>query len=483
MLTRRSRPNLAGRTAATQGPLGMLNRLSLRRRVLLLSGIALLLGLGVGVAGFALLLDRMIDRAAASAAQEQSVHLAQFISYGDVKAVDAVQDEPSKGSVLQLLDMNGQVVAASDREGRARQIGTATPAVGHSVTEEVSGFGPDKDDYIVVARGIQDPQGHTYVLIVATPLDVENTTLWSATVLLGLGTLTLVGLMLLLIKRIIDGALKPVEQIRSHVERIRDARRPELLPVPPTGDEIARLAETMNAMLARLDRADASVRTFVSDASHELRSPLATMRVALEAPSAQEDLLLFTERDAVMYHEVIRMQLLVDDLLTLARADDDALALAVDEVDVDDLLHQEVRRLRATADHPIVADINAARVQGDSARLAQVLRNLIDNANRHTTNRVQLSVDTVAGWVVLRVDNDGAPIPVAERESVFDRFTRLEAARERDRGGSGLGLAIARTIVEAHHGTIRAGETPQGTCRFEVRLPAVWEPEPIGREV
>jgi signal transduction histidine kinase len=178
------------------------------------------------------------------------------------------------------------------------------------------------------------------------------------------------------------------------------------------------------------------------------------------------------ERDDLIRSEVLRMQRLVDDLLTLARADD-GVPLAFEEVDVDDIVDAEVRRLRATGDGPVRASIEAARVVGDRARLEQVVRNLVDNAARHTVGTITLSVSTRGDWVVLQVDNDGPPIPLADRDAVFERFRRLQESRERHTGGSGLGLAIARTLVVAHGGEVVATQTPSGQCRFEVRLPSV----------
>ena len=120
----------------------------------------------------------------------------------------------------------------------------------------------------------------------------------------------------------------------------------------------------------------------------------------------------------------------------------------------------------------VEANIAAARVLGDPIRLEQMVRNLVDNAVRHTTGRVALSVGTESGQVVVRVDNDGPPIPEDDRDSVFERFTRLQESRHRDTGGSGLGLAIVRTVAEAHGGTAITTQTSEGSCRFEVRLPA-----------
>ena len=172
--------------------------------------------------------------------------------------------------------------------------------------------------------------------------------------------------------------------------------------------------------------------------------------------------------------EVLRLQSLVEDLLTLAKADDQGVPLTIEEVDLDDIVDVEVKRLRATASCPVRAHIEPAQVLGDGGRLAQTLRNLVDNAVRHTTGGVWVVMDTSRpGWVSVHVDNDGDPIPEAERERVFERFARLDSARARDRGGSGLGLAIARSFAGAHGGTVTTGESAEGRCRFTVTLPTI----------
>jgi signal transduction histidine kinase len=141
------------------------------------------------------------------------------------------------------------------------------------------------------------------------------------------------------------------------------------------------------------------------------------------------------------------------------------------EVDLDDLALAEaagVRREGLTVD---VSGVGAGRVVGDRAALAQVVRNLVDNAARHARTRVELHVGVADGWVELRVDDDGDGVPAEERERVFERFVRLDEARSRDAGGSGLGLAIVREIVSAHGGTSTARESSLGGASFVVRLP------------
>ncbi len=441
---------------------------SLQRRVLVVTAAVATTVLVLGLTAFALTLDRILYTSAQDAARVQAAQVAQVVGKGEAPAQAALREIPGQGSILQIIERGGGIVAASEVAQRT-PITKLRPAPGSVAVDQVTGIpGESGEPHAIVAQGVRDPTGTEFVVVVGTPLDVATETVQVATGLLAVGATALLVLLLVLIWRILRQALQPVERIRSEVARITQVRGRDHLTVPPSGDEIARLAETMNLMLDRLSQADATTRRFVSDASHELRSPLATIIAAIDvaARTTTPD----PARDEVISSEALRMQRLVDDLLTLAKADD-GLPLSLQEVDVDDLVDVEVRRLRATVQFPVTASIAAARVTGDPARLSQAIRNLVDNAARHTTGGVDLGVDVDAGEVVVTVDNDGSPIPERERQRVFDRFARLEQARERDRGGSGLGLAIVRTVVEAHGGTVLAGVTPAGQCRFEIRLP------------
>lgn len=449
---------------------------SLRRSMMTLSAVALVVVLVVGGLAFVLTLTSVLRTTAQDAAHTQAEQVAGSISSGEISGQEAVQTAPARGSSIQLLDAEGVVIASSDPAAATGALSNARPAPGQVQEQMRTGVPGEEDDpYVVVTRGVATDDGEQ-VLVVASPLDVESTTVRTATALLAVGAVLLIVVLLWLIHRVIGQALRPVERIRQEVSRIRQARTTDRVTVPPTGDEIARLASTMNEMLDRLEGADAQMRQFVSDASHELRSPLATIRAAMEigpGHSATQAV----ERDAIVIDEVLRMQHLVEDLLTLAKADDRGLATAREEVDLDDIVDREVRRLRATSTHPVAAHIEPARVLGDEARLTQVLRNLTDNADHHTRGTITVSVCTRGQEVLLQVDNQGPPIPPKQRETIFERFTRLEDSRARDHGGSGLGLAICRSLVAGHGGTVRATETPNGECRFEMRLPAAQSAE------
>ncbi|MDY7088272.1 MAG: HAMP domain-containing sensor histidine kinase [Actinomycetota bacterium] len=266
-------------------------------------------------------------------------------------------------------------------------------------------------------------------------------------------------------------ALAPVERIRREVEEITGDRLDRRVPEPEARDEIGRLARTMNRMLGRLQDSRDRQREFVADASHELRSPVAGIRQAAEVARAHPGALPDGELAATVLEETARLQRLVDQLLLLTRADDGGARRAHHDIDLDDLALSEAKRLSRTGLKVDTAGVGAGRVRGDSAALAQLLRNLTDNAARHATTTVAISVRTASGAVELTVDDDGPGIPADQRERVFDRFVRLDEARARDDGGSGLGLAIVRAIVTAHSGVVTASTSDLGGARFTVRFP------------
>jgi len=227
----------------------------------------------------------------------------------------------------------------------------------------------------------------------------------------------------------------------------------------------------MNRMLDRLDASATAQRRFVSDASHELRSPLATMRQHAELARAHPDATSLDDLAEVVTEEGARMQDLVEGLLVLARLDEQAPSQR-GVVDLDDLALAEVSRLRAAGVSVDGSAITAVQVMGDERLLGRIARNLADNAARHAASRIAVGVARDGADAVLTVDDDGSGIPASERERVFERFVRLDEGRARDAGGSGLGLAIVSGVVRASGGTVSVGESRLGGARFTVRLPA-----------
>ncbi len=247
---------------------------------------------------------------------------------------------------------------------------------------------------------------------------------------------------------------------------------PRLESSPAAPAELRALAEAFNHMLDRLDRAFARQRQFVSDASHELRSPLTAIRGQLEvlarneSPSVEE----IRRVEALTMMEMRRVERLVDDLLALARLDE-GVGPALREV-------PSVPFLRGLAEgthgRPVeVGELAEGSVRIDPDLIAQVVRNLLDNSRRHAgpSGRVAISARADGTSLVVSVEDDGPGIPPQQRERVFDRFHRNEPSRDRASGGSGLGLGIARSIVELHGGRIGIDDSPLGGARVSFRLP------------
>ncbi|MDQ4057787.1 MAG: HAMP domain-containing histidine kinase, partial [Actinomycetota bacterium] len=270
---------------------------------------------------------------------------------------------------------------------------------------------------------------------------------------------------------VVGRALRWVESIRSQVAEISGSELHRRVPDPPGKDEIARLAETMNSMLARLEDDQKRSRRFVSDASHELRSPVATIRNQAEVAIAHPRRTGVEELAQGVLAEDLRLEKLVDDLLALAR-NDEARTRADVPVDLDDMVLEEAQRLRSTTTLNVnSAAVSGGRTMGDNSQLRRVVRNLADNAAQHATSAVTFSLLEQDGRVVLIVEDDGPGIPLDQRQMVFQRFTRLDAARDRERGGAGLGLAIVKETIRRHDGTVDVARSPLGGARFEIRLP------------
>jgi signal transduction histidine kinase len=272
-------------------------------------------------------------------------------------------------------------------------------------------------------------------------------------------------------------SMRSVDAIRSRVAEISTSDLTERVPVPESRDEIAALAETMNEMLARIEAGHAAQKRFVGDASHELRSPLATIISALEVAVAHPELLDKDLAAGTLIPEAHRMQALVDDLLLLARADERGLAIRSEDVDLDDLVEAEAQRLRRETSLEVDTDLTPTRVVGDATALSRVLRNLLDNAERHAASRVEVAVQPCGDHAVVTAADDGPGIPLPDRDRVFDRFVRLDPDRARSGGGAGLGLAIVREIVAAHHGSVAIDDRPSGGTRVTVQLPVVKAPD------
>jgi signal transduction histidine kinase len=274
---------------------------------------------------------------------------------------------------------------------------------------------------------------------------------------------------------VVGRALRPVEKIRHAVTDITSADLTQRVPDPGTPDEVGRLAQTMNDMLARLEESTHRQRRFVADASHELRSPLAAIRTTLEVGLAHPDRAPWPAIAERAAQQSVRLEGLIQQLLLLARADERLLAASQHPVDIGQLLNDT---RAGTLTHHLdlqVRVVDKAVVLGNPEHLGRLFRNVIDNAVRHAHSSVLVTATVAAGTVQVEIVDDGPGIPVADRERVFDRFVRLDSSRDRSTGTAGLGLAIAREIAVAHHGQITISGKPGSGARVLIRLPSATE--------
>lgn len=439
-------------------------RMGVRGRITLAAASIVALALLLGAVGFhAILRASLLEGVRAAAEQDASVLASQVEERGAGALGDLGELDDER--LVQLVDGSGAVVTASE------------DAPGSAVAAR-NGDGPtvrvDDETYVVVVEETDDDAGGDLLVIVGRSTESAEETLATVAQLLAISVPLLVALVALTTWLVVGRALAPVERMRRQAAAVTATSLAERLDEPPTRDEIGRLARTLNGMLDRLQSAQATQRRFISDASHELKSPLATLRQYAEVARTHPERVSEQELGEVVLEEGARLERLVQGMLVLARADEGALRPEPVDVDLDDLLLEEARRMRGAGLAVDTSGVRATRVRGDAALLAQLVRNLVDNAARHARTGIALAVspDGSGGRVALTIDDDGDGIPLAERDRVFDRFVRLDDARARDTGGSGLGLSIAREIARAHGGDVRVEDAPSGGARLRVELPA-----------
>jgi signal transduction histidine kinase len=453
-------------------------RRSLRARLTLTAAA----GLAVALAGVAVLLitvlgislDRGLDDSARQTAQEVAAL---------VDASRLPNPVPAAGTaVVQVVGASGRIVAAS--AGADRLVPLLSPAQAASAARNRSGMMLDGRPYGLpeYLRVVAVPGERGETVIAAIPYDSVRDSLETVAHALVFGTPALLLLMTWVSWLITGSTLRPITGLRRGAEQVTATGVPCGLPVPEARDEVHSLAVTLNDMLSRLEAAQQRQRRLVSDTSHELRSPIASIRaqleVALDHPDSQE----WEQTAREVLADTLRLSRLAEDLLVLARLEERAglpaaripAAPAGPAVDLADLVTGVIAGY-AQARVPVSAGApEPAPVAGDGEALRRMLVNLIDNALRYARGRVEVAARPGGGWVLMTVTDDGPGIPAEDAERAFERFTTLDDARARSGGdddsGAGLGLAIVRATARAHGGTAWLEDAGPG-LRAAVRLP------------
>ena len=439
-------------------------RRSIRSRLSLIGTAILFAGLVIGALAFGQLFERQLvsnlDLSLGSLASDR----ANAIDAGLDPATQLETDQ--RETAVAVFDANGDLLANRGFVDPAQLDGIP---VGSPSTLTLEVVEPKENEVesselrVVAAR-----PGDTTV-VVASELEAVGRTVSEARALLAIGVplLTLIGGGLFWF--VIGRALSPVDRMRRDAQSIADLGDGQRVHDPESDDELGRLASTLNDMLERLDAGASSMRRFVSDASHEIRSPIANIRARVETSTADD----WEPVASDVIGEVERIEVIIDDLTYLARSDEGRVRQSLVRVELDDLLFAEAvrvqRRGMVSAD---ASDVEPVVVAGDRDQIARALRNIVDNAERHATTAIRLSVRSVdSNTARIEVDDDGPGIAADDRVRVFERFIRLDASRQRASGGTGLGLAIVSEIVALNRGTVSIEDAPLGGARLRIDLP------------
>ncbi len=438
-----------------------LERISLRGRLMTIGVLGVAGALVLGGVILYLVLATSLTRTVQSEALASAREVGLLVGSG--RTPDPV---PASGAqVVQVLSADNRVVTGSLTADRLTALVTpeekARAVAGNVVVVPGNRAGLSGSLQVSAVEAVSGTDRVTVVAALPTA-DLESATSTLRNLLFIVFPLLLL-VCALIAWRVIGAALRPVEELRSGASRIDGSSTDERLAVPPTGDEIAALATTLNEMLDRVATARRTQRAFVADAAHELRSPLATMRTQLEVATRLGE---GGRLPADQMPEVARLSALVEDLLLLARADDDRSARQVSAPVGLRRLVADVAGRYAAARVPVrwsVADrLGSVTVLASYDDLYRALTNLVDNAVRHASSGVDVAVEASGDRALVSVADDGNGIPEEDRDLVFDRFTRLDEARDRDSGGTGLGLAIARELLRRNGAHIHLEDAAPG---------------------
>ena len=372
-------------------------------------------------------------------------------------------------AVAWLMDLFRPAAAYATSAGSS-SAGDASGAVAGATRVSAQEVLGEPGPYLVRERGVETPEGVVTVAAMVSLAPAVETAQTVAAILACVMGCALV-LVAIISWLLVSRTLRPVDAMRQRAETISYSDLEARLPVPEGDADLARLANTFNDLLARLEASAAQQRRFVSDASHELKTPVAAIRVMLETMRDHPDAVdLDSLVDDVM-SENERVAGIVGDLLLLARQDEGIVRLDKEPLDMMDVLYEEAAALRSHSSIDVdMSGVEPVVCTADRDALSHCVRNLLDNAARYAAEQVKVSCCERDGRVAITVSDDGPGIPEKDRERVFGRFVRLEEGRSRKEGSTGLGLAVVRTIAEQHGGTARFvdGELGGATCVVEI---------------
>ncbi len=445
-----------------------MRRATLRTRATILATLITGITLVVASSALVLTLENRLTAGADALARSRANDLLDLAASGDLPSrLTNLDDE----GVAQVVSEDGSVLAASPNVSGQPPISEVDPGIGFAVSTVDAPDDDETERYRLWARSGNTPDGPVTVYVGTSLESVREAsgTLRQALLVGGPLVLVLLGAGTWLV---LGGALRRVDRIRLEVDEITDDRLDRRVPESEVNDEVGRLAATMNRMLGRLEAARTRQRTFVADVSHDLQSPLAAQRAQLEVAAAHPESRNVDQLITELLSTTSGMEHLVRDLLFLAAADAGSAPAPATDLDLDDVVLEEAARARTGANVELdTSRVSAAPVHANRSELQRIVRNLCDNALAHARSSVQLVVTTEGSTARLDVIDDGAGVPAAERDLIFDRFHRGDAARSRHDSGSGLGLAIARTLAERNGGTLDlAQDTTRG--HFVLQLPA-----------
>jgi signal transduction histidine kinase len=329
-------------------------------------------------------------------------------------------------------------------------------------------LGPYRDVQVVAVPVTVGADSGTVVVVVS--LDQYDRSLRSVQRLLEIGLPILLAVVGLICWIMVGRALRRIEALRLEVADV--ARRPgeRRVAEPHTDDEVGRLARTLNSMLDRIEASSARERRFVADASHELRSPIANIRTAVEVAVHRPEAADWPRVADEVLVEDARMAQLVEELLLLARYDEGRLAPVTGTCDLLEVAQEVAATTAASGPPAVTVGGTPAVVSVPVGYVERIVANLVDNGRRFATSRVDVVVGATTKTATLEVRDDGPGVPPEERDHIFERFVRLDEARAREHGGFGLGLAIVADLCHAYGGTIEVRDGQPGAI-FTVQFP------------